>query len=84
MKTKAVAFCAAVVLATSSAGLAAAQGTSTTETTVETTPVETEEDEGFDDWGLLGVLGLAGLLGLRRKPEPVRHETHGTSTIRPT
>lgn len=84
MKTHAVAFCAALVLAASTAGLTAAQGTSTTEKTVTTTPVETEEDEGFDEWGLLGVLGLAGLLGLRRPAEPVRTESHGTSTIRPT
>jgi hypothetical protein len=77
MKTMA-ALGAAVTLMT--AGAAAAQTTEETTTTT-TTPVE-REDEGFDDWGLLGVLGLLGLAGLRKKDEPVRHDTtHGTSTI---
>ena len=62
-------------------GPALAQSTEETTTTTTTTPVE-QEDEGFDDWGLLGLLGLAGLAGLRKKDEPVRHDTtHGTSTI---
>ena len=62
------------------AGGAFAQTTEETTTTT-TTPVE-QEDEGFDEWGLLGLLGLAGLAGLRRKEEPVRHDTtHGSSTI---
>jgi MYXO-CTERM domain-containing protein len=82
--TKLAAFGAALILSTSTAGVALAQE-STTETTVTSTPVETEEDNDFP-WGLLGLLGLLGLAGLRKKEEPVRRDTpaQGSSTIRPT
>lgn len=80
--TKLAAFGAALILSTSTVGAVMAQE-STTETTVTTTPIETEEENEFP-WGLLGLLGLLGLAGLRKKEEPRRDTTHGTSTVRPT
>lgn len=53
-----------------------------------TTPAQASSSEDDDDngnvglWGLLGLLGLAGLAGLKRRNEPVRYDTRGTTSTR--